>query len=376
LRVVILEQSERLEETGAGVQLSPNATRTLIDLGLEERLRPHVVVPTALRVLSAKTAREIVRIPLGEEAVQRYGAPYWVIHRGDLQAALAAAVAQKLDISLKLGLHVEDFVAHRNGVTVSARGRTAASDERGVALIAADGLWSQTRARIGFSARPRFAGRTAWRALARAEDVAPQFREPVIHLWLGREAHFVHYPVKGGSVINLVVIMEDEWNAPGWSEPASRVQLLPRLPAEQWSPQALALAQLPEAWLKWALYDRRPLLKWSQGPVALLGDAAHPMLPFLAQGAAMAIEDAAVVAQCLARTPNDASAALRTYSAIRRPRASKVQRYAARNGRSYHLAGVPGMLRDVVMRALGGPRLLKHYDWLYDWRPPVALSII
>jgi salicylate hydroxylase len=376
LRVVVLEQSERLEETGAGIQLSPNATRTLIDLGLEERLRPHVVAPTALRVLNAKTGREIVRIPLGEEAVQRYGAPYWVIHRGDLQAALAAAVAQKLNISLKLGLRVEDFVAHRNGVTVSARGRTAAWDERGVAFIAADGLWSQTRTRIGFSAPPRFAGRSAWRALAPAQDVAPQFREPVIHLWLGHEAHFVHYPVKGGSVINLVVIIEDKWNAPGWSEPASRMQLLPHLPAEQWSPQALALARLPEAWLKWALYDRRPLLNWSQGPVALLGDAAHPMLPFLAQGAAMAIEDAAVAAQCLARTPDDASAALRTYSAIRRPRASKVQRCAARNGRSYHLAGVPGMLRDTVMRALGGPRLLEHYDWLYDWRPPVALSII
>ena len=228
-RVVVLEQAERLEETGAGIQLSPNAARTLIDLGLEGRLKPHVVAPAALRVLNAKTGREIVRMPLGETAAQRYGAPYWVIHRGDLQAALSGAVAQELDITVKLGMRMDDFVVHPNGVTVSARGRAGMSDERGLALIAADGLWSLARTRIGYSEPPGFAGRTAWRALVRAKDVAPEFREPLIQLWLGRDAHLVHYPVKGGSVINIVVITGDSWNAPGWSEPAGRTDLLPRL---------------------------------------------------------------------------------------------------------------------------------------------------
>src|SRR3984885_9822079 len=374
-RVIVLEQAERLQETGAGIQLSPNAARLLVELGFADGLRPHVVVPQAVRVLNAKNGREIVRIPLGETAAQRYGAPYWIIHRGDLQAVLSAAVAQELDISLKLGMRMEDFVTHPNGVTVSARSGTTAWNEFGHALIAADGLWSMSRERLGFREPPRFSGRVAWRALVPAAEVPPEFREPVIHLWLGPDAHLVHYPVKGGKVINIVVITADAWNAEGWSEPASRIDLLPRLTAARWAPQARALVRLPEAWLKWALFERRPLMNWTQDAAALLGDAAHPMLPFLAQGGAMAIEDAVVAAQCLARRPDDAAAALRTYAAIRRGRTRRVQRQAARNGQHYHLKGVSAMLRNAAMGVMGGEHLLRHYDWLYDWRPPAALSL-
>ncbi len=374
-RVVVLEQAERLEETGAGIQLSPNAARTLIDLGLERRLRPLAIAPEALRVLNAASGREIVRMPLGDTAQQRYGAPYWVIHRGDLQAALAAAASEHLDITVKLGMHVEDFVGYTNGVTVLARGSAGMTERRGVALLAADGLWSVVRQRFGDGAPPRFAGRIAWRGLVPAHAVAPEFREPLINLWLGRNAHLVHYPVKSGGVINIVVITADSWNAPGWSAPASRADVVPRLAAEAWAPAAQALIGLPEAWLKWALYDRRQLRRWSKGPVALLGDAAHPMLPYLAQGAAMAIEDAAVAAQCLAKNPDDAAAALQTYGAMRRARARKVQRLAARNGGRYHLAGVSAQVRDAAMRWMGGEHLLHHYDWIYDWRPPPAFSI-
>jgi salicylate hydroxylase len=372
--VLVLEQAERLEETGAGVQLSPNATRIFMDLGVGDRLRPHVVAPSTLRVLTARSGREIVRIPLGQ-AGERYGAPYWMIHRGDLQAALAAAAAQQLNVTIKLGMRMEDFATHQHGVTVSAGGATGVWHERGHALIAADGLWSQTSARIGSKEPPRFAGRTAWRALVAAKDVAPEFRDPLVHLWLGRDAHLVHYPVKGGKVINIVVITADDWSGPGWSEPATRVDLLRHFSAAHWAPPAHALIRVPEAWLKWALYERRPLTNWSHGAAALLGDAAHPMLPFLAQGAAMAIEDAAVAARCLARMPDDAAAALRTYAAIRRARTRKVQRLAARNGERYHLKGVQAMVRNAAMRAAGGDRLLRHYDWLYDWRLPAALSI-
>ena len=374
-RVIVLEQAERLQETGAGIQLSPNAARLLIELGFGDRLQPHVVAPQAVRVLNAKNGREIVRIPLGNTAAQRYGAPYWIIHRGDLQAVLGAAVAQEIDISLKLGMRMEDFVTHPNGVTVSARSGTAAWNEFGHALIAADGLWSMSRERLGFSESPRFSGRVAWRALVPAADVLPEFREPLIHLWLGADAHLVHYPVKGGKVINIVVITADDWNAEGWSEPASRIDLLPRFTAARWAPQARALVRLPEAWLKWALFERRPLMNWTQDAAALLGDAAHPMLPFLAQGGAMAIEDAVVAAQCLARWPDDAATALRTYAAIRRGRTRRVQRQAARNGQHYHLKGVSAMLRNAAMGVMGGEHLLRHYDWLYDWRPPAALSL-
>jgi salicylate hydroxylase len=374
-RVTVLEQSDRLEETGAGIQLSPDASRTLIDLGLEDRLRPLAVAPTALRVMNAASGREIVRLPLGEAAERRYGAPYWVIHRGDLQAALLAAVSRSLEVTLRLGARVEDFVTHPNGITVSARNGARATDERGLALIGADGLWSQVRQRIGYGEPPRFAGRAAWRCLVPAHEVAPEFREPFVYLWLGPEAHLVHYPVKAGQVINIVVITADSWNTPGWSEPASRADLVPRLPAGAWALPARALVGLPDAWLKWALYERRPIGRWSRGPVGLLGDAAHPMLPYLAQGAAMAIEDAAVVAQCMARQPDDPDAALQNYYALRKARTRKVQQIATRNGSRYHLGGVNGFGRNVVMRTIGGKRLLRNYDWIYGWRPPAAMTI-
>ena len=177
----------------------------MIDLGLGDRLRPVAVAPSALRVMNAANGREIVRLPLGDAAEQRYGAPYWVIHRGDLQAALLAAVSRRLEVTVKLGARVEDFVTHPNGITVSARGRTGATDERGLALIGADGLWSLVRRRIGFGEAPRFTGQAAWRSLMPAREVAPAFREPFVYLWLGREAHLVHYPVKAGRVINIVV---------------------------------------------------------------------------------------------------------------------------------------------------------------------------
>ena len=374
-RALVLEQAERLEETGAGIQLSPNATRILIDLGLADRLQPHVVAPTAIRVHGGRSGREIVRIPLGAGAAQRYGAPYWVIHRGDLQAALSDAAVQDLNIVLRLGMSMEDLATHPHGVTISARGATGLWTEHGHAVIAADGLWSAARARIASRTPPRFAGRTAWRALVPAAQLAPEFREPLVHLWLGHDAHLVHYPVKGGKLVNVVVITADDWSGPGWSEPASRVDLLARLSSRRWAPQAHSVFRAPDAWLKWALYETEPLASFAHGAAALLGDAAHAMLPFLAQGAAMAIEDAAVAAQCLARMPDDPAAAWESYSAIRRRRTRKVQSLAARNGKRYHRAGAAAMLRNTAMRLLGGERLLQNYDWLYDWRPPAGLSI-
>jgi salicylate hydroxylase len=374
-RALVLEQADRLEETGAGIQLSPNATRILIGLGLADRLCAHTVAPGAIRVLNARSAREIVRIPLGEHAAQRYGAPYWLIHRGDLQAVLSDAALQDLNVAVRLGTRLEDFATHPHGVTVSARAAGSLWTEHAQALIAADGLWSASRARIAAKEPPQFAGRTAWRALVPTREVAPEFREPLIHLWLGRDTHLVHYPVKGGKLINLVVITTDDWSAPGWSEPASRIDLLQRISDMRWAPQAHSLIRIPDAWLKWALYQTRPLANFANGAVALLGDAAHPMLPFAAQGAAMAIEDAAVAAQCLARMPDDPVAALQTYTAVRRGRSRKVQRLAARNGQRYHLPTAAAMLRNTMLRFLGGERLLHSYDWLYDWRPPPALSI-
>jgi salicylate hydroxylase len=367
-RAVVLDQAERLAETGAGIQLSPNATRVLIRLGLEERLAADAVAPEAVDIRSTGGGI-LARIPLGDYAAERYGAPYWVTHRGDLQAALIEAVRASPDIVLKLGTRVEDFVTHENCLTVACRHGPSPVDESGIALICADGLWSRLRLRLGHWRKPDFRHRTAWRALVPASRVAPDLRTNVVRLWLGQGAHLVHYPVKAGHLINIVAIVDDRWDQPGWSEDGARDEIIARFAARRWAPSAYELIATPERWHKWALYDLPRLRRWGEGPVTLVGDAAHPMLPFLAQGAAMAIEDAAVLAASIARTPDDISGAMRRYERARRRRIYRVQRGARRNSRTYHLAGSEAVLRNLMMRALGGKLLLRSYDWLYNWRP-------
>lgn len=363
-RVVVLEQATRLEEAGAGIQLSPNATRILTELGLAHRLRPFVVAPEAIQIRTA-SGRHIQRIPLGETAQRRYGAPYWVIHRADLQAALAAATAEKPDISLRLGTRAEDFALHQHGLTVQTSG-TQTLDEQGIALIGADGVWSSLRARMGDRSRPEFAQRTAWRATVPTAELPAEFGAPVTGLWLGRDAHLVHYPIKAGRLVNIVAIIKDTWSESGWSAPGKFAELAPRF--ADFAPQAHTLLALPERWLKWALFDRAPSLPRREGPVTLIGDAAHPMLPFLAQGGAMAIEDAAVLAQCLARD-EDPARALRRYEDLRESRVARVQNEARANSWRYHLAGPLGFARNTALGLMGGEKLLARYDWLYDWKP-------
>jgi salicylate hydroxylase len=367
--VAVFDQAPRLEEIGAGIQLSPNASRILIALGLGEQLRRHVVAPQELRVMNARTARVLARAPLGAVAEKRYGAPYWVIHRGDLQAVLLDAVRAHPDIALHLGTRVEDFTFDEDGVTIAARSPQRRLDERGVALIAADGLWSNLRQRLGHRREPRFARRTAWRALAPADALMPELRAPAVNLWFGTRAHLVHYPVRSGTLINVVAIVGDDWREPGWSAAGDRAEILARYRAPMWSAVPRAILAAPQHWQKWALYDRAPLAQWGKGTATLLGDAAHPMLPYLAQGAAMAIEDAAVLAQRLADARDHTAAAMRRYERQRRTRTARAQRAARRNGMVYQLGGPGAFLRTLALTAIGGERLLARYDWLYGWRP-------
>jgi salicylate hydroxylase len=373
--VALIEQAERLEEAGAGIQLSPNATRVLLALGLGDRLRPLVVSPAAVLIRSAWSSREIVRIPLGEAALTRYGAPYWVIHRADLQAALAEAAGASPDITMMLGATVEDFGAYGHGVTVHVREKgSQVRERRGVALVGADGLWSRVRAQIGDRRAPRFRRRSAWRATLPADAVGREFREPFVHLWLGADGHLVHYPVKAGALINIVGIVSDDWQKPGWSEASSREEVLSRFSRWAWATPARDLLAIPERWLKSALYDLSPLPLRGTGPVTLLGDAAHPMLPFLAQGAAMAIEDAAVLADSVQACPHDLTAAMRAYERLRGARTARAQRSARRMGRVYELAGPGASIRNAVMLGLGGATLLAGQDWIYtyDWKTDKA----
>jgi salicylate hydroxylase len=386
-RVALFDKAARLEETGAGIQLSPNATRVLIGLGLRERLLPSVVAPDAVVIKTAQNAA-LARLPLGPSAESRYGSPYWMIHRGDLQAALLGAALAHPDITLTLGAAVDGCTEHPDGVSVQVLRGEALEEVRAAALIGADGLWSRVRAlahvpakwppvrrqehapmkEFGETHAARFARRTAWRALVLADAVAPEFRAPTIHLWLGQGSHLVHYPVKAGAMINIVAIAGDARPSHGWSTAASPDEVLGRFAPDAWAKPARDLLALPERWLKWPLYDRPPRPHRGGGAVTLLGDAAHPMLPFLAQGAAMAIEDAAVLAGALAEAPDDAATALRRYERTRAARTARVQRAARRNDAVYHLPWPASVARNFAMGAMGNDRLLAHYDWIYGWK--------
>ena len=369
LRVTVLEQAEKLLETGAGLQLSPNATHVLMSLGVGERLLPSVVVPHAIRVMSGASGREIVRIPLGNSE-KTYGAPFWTVHRADLQAALVAAVQSSMDITLKLGTRVEDFAMHAKGISVLGRHQKEVFDERGIALIGADGIWSTVNARLQRQRPARFSHRTAWRALVPAETVRAEFRAPFVHLWLGLDGHLVHYPVKGGQLVNIVGIVQDDWNETGWSAAGDRADVLRHFARWTWAKPARELIATPQRWLKWALYERKTAFRGGDGPITLIGDAAHPMLPFLAQGAGMAIEDAAVLAGCLSHSLDDPAGGLRAYERARQARTARAQQVSHKQGRIYGLTGPEGLLRNLAMKTMGGDRLRTRYDWIYSWQPP------
>lgn len=370
LRATVLEQAPQLEEAGAGIQLTPNATRILLQLGLGDELRRTAVEPQAIRVMSGPSAHEVIRIPLGRYAENRYGTPYWVIHRGDLQMALANAARTDRDIALKLACRVEDYASHRNGVSVLARCAGEIVQEQGIALVGADGVWSAVRDRLRRQSPPRFRHRTAWRAFVPATALAEKWREPMINLWMGMDSHLVHYPIKGGALVNIVAIVDDEWNEPGWSASGEPAEVLRRFARWSWAEQARDIVAAPQRWQKWALFERgRPA--GGSGAVTLLGDAAHPMLPFLAQGGAMAIEDAAVLASVLGPGDVNPAKALRAYERERRSRTAKVQKLARRQGRIYGQTGPEAVIRNFVMRRLGGQKLLARYDWLFGFDPPV-----
>jgi salicylate hydroxylase len=397
--VTLFEQAEKLTEAGAGIQLSPNATRVLIALGLAGRLNAVIVEPSAIRVRSAATGREIATMRLGAAMLERYGAPYWVVHRADLQKALIEAIAEQPRITLTLGATVDNFTigptgvrtgvsfptldsgcpslaghACKNGADRGSRGtirrrRAGRVDYSATALIGADGLWSRLHALLGVGTTPRFAGRSAFRALIPAGQLSPAEREPIVNLWIGPGGHLVHYPVRAGAAVNIVAACGGRWQGSGWNTGVGRNEVLERFPPAAWAAAARQLLAAPAHWQKWPLYDREPSTSWGQGPVTLVGDAAHPMLPFLAQGAAMAIEDAAVLARELARSPVDCVAALRSYESERRTRTARVQREARRNDFRYHLHQPAAFIRDAILQALGGERLLARYDWIYQWRP-------
>ncbi|MBV8851047.1 MAG: FAD-dependent monooxygenase [Methylobacteriaceae bacterium] len=369
-RALVLEKAPRVSEAGAGIQLSPNATRHLRRWGVAARLRGAALAPRAVIIRRARDGAVLARLPL-DEAEKRWGAPYLVAHRADLQRALADAVAEVEEIELRSGVGVAGFSADEEKVAVGAKHGLIRLRFDGAALIGADGLWSEVRQRLNIAgdSPPRAAHRTAWRATIPVSDLPKQFAAPQVNLWLGKRAHVVHYPLRRGTCVNVVAIVEDPAaggeNPDFWNEPRDPA-LLQRAFA-RWHGTARDLLAASADWRTWPLFDRTPLAHWSAGRVTLAGDAAHPMLPFLAQGAAQAIEDAAALERALS-SDNDIAAAFATYQAARSARAARLQAAARKQGDIYHMGQPAAFARDLVMRGLGPQRMLARQDWIYDYR--------
>ena len=316
---------------------------------------------------AASDDAELARLPI-EDAERRWGAPYLVIHRADLQRALAEAATRLPNVALHLATEVAGIGADADGVSIGLKRGLVTMREAGDVLVGADGLRSLVRERIGLGAAdaPLFSGRVAFRATVAAEKIAPRWSADEVTLRLGAKAHLVQYPLRGGSVVNLVAAIESTWRGDEGDRPWDGAADRPALDRafRVWSAEARGLIGAAADWRAWPLFLRPPIAQFSLGAIALIGDAAHPMTPFLAQGAAQAIEDADALARRLGET-DDVAKALAAYSGDRVARATRVQRDALTQGRIYHMSGPLAFARDLTMRALGAQRLLARYDWLY-----------
>jgi len=365
LEVEVFERAPRLQEFGAGLQLTPNATRALARLGGLDSARAAAMSPRAVRVLRGADSAELARLSVAE-AERRWGAPYLTIHRVDLHQALADAAAATGAVALHFDSEVVGVVSEPDGAAVVVRRGGNENREPGEAIVGADGLRSLVRGARGVSDAPRFSHRVAFRATVEAAWVAPRWRENEVTLRLGPRAHLVHYPLRNGAIVNLVAVIESSWRgAPGddpWDGEADRAALDRAF--RDWSDDARDLIAAAQGWRAWPLMLRPPLDRFAFGRMALIGDAAHPMTPFLAQGAAQAIEDAEALARQLGAR-QDAVTALAAYSSDRAERANRVQREATMQGRIYHLTGPFALARDLTMRVLGPEGMLRRLDWLY-----------
>lgn len=362
--VIVCERSEKLSEVGAGIQLSPNAGRVLASLGLDKKIAAVASEPTFIDIRSGQSGRMVTSIPMAPIG-ERYGFPWRVIARAGLQAVLAEAVMENSNIELRLGTKVTDFIDGTDELLLGTETNKGRTIQLAAALIAADGVHSELREKIPGASIARPIGRTAWRATLPArsiEHVIPAIRTG---LWLGPEAHLVHYPIASGRTINIVATVAENWKGVGWSEPGDHYWLAENF--ADWAAAAQRIIAAPAGWLKWALLGVDATGSWVADRVALLGDAAHAMPPFLAQGAAMAIEDAAVLAECFSRE-TDIATALRSYEAARRPRAARVSKAALETGRYYHFGQPLAAIRNTALRAAGSRLTVAKNDWIYGWK--------
>ena len=364
--VRLYEKAEVFSEVGAGLQLGPNATRILQGWGLGQALERLAAFPDKLLVRSAPSGRELASLSLGSRCQQRYGAPYATLHRADLHSMLLDSVRLRPEVKLHLNSPVTGYTDTPEGVQLAwADGYSVEGD----ALIGADGLWSQVRLQTLEDHVAQPTGHLAYRALVRQSDLPKSLRSQQVSVWLGPDMHLVSYPVRGGEWLNVVMFTQGQVpdDHQDWDHAGLRDNVLTALAGH--CAALTALVEAVPAWRLWALCDRPPVASAAQmarGRVALLGDAAHPMPPYLAQGAGMAIEDAAELGRCLAgvvKPVADVPLALRRYALNRWQRNARVQARAVRNGQIFHATGPLRLGRDIALKLLGH-RLL-DMPWLY-----------
>jgi len=360
LPVRVFEQSPEFREVGAGIQLGPNVFRVLEKIGLKDTILAEAHRPPAQEMRDALTGNVITRIPLGEEFSARFGQPYAVTHRADIHGTFLKACQTSNLITLENSRRVDGYEQRGDRVTV-----TLDDGERvdGRALIGCDGMWSKIRERVVGDGSPRVSGHIAYRAVLRREDVPADLWRPDVVLWAGPRTHFVHYPLRRGELYNLVAVFHSDRYEEGWNAEGSADLLWEHFNGQR--PEVLRMLERIETWRMWVLCDREPVKNWSQGRVTLLGDAAHPMLQYLAQGACMATEDAVVLAEKVAAKPDDLPGALKDYSQERYLRTGRVQIMARVYGDFYHARGVTAELRDLALADRTPQQSYDGIAWLY-----------
>ena len=363
-KVEIYEQVGILSELGAGVQLSPNATRVLNHLDLFEDLEPYIFEPNSFQFLNYSSGKVITERKLGEAIKNDFNSPNYDIHRADLQKVLLDKIEAE-NIDIHTNMKVTSVGNNKNSAFIEVEEKKIEAD----LIIGADGIHSKVSDSLFGKKEIIFTGNVAWRMLIPVDLLPKNLILPDTTVWLGPNKHFVTYHVNGGKNLNCVCLVEqDGWLNESWSEKGD-IEELKRI-YKGWNRKIGTLLEYvdPNTLYRWALHDRPPMKQWSKGRILVLGDAAHPMLPFLAQGAAMAIEDGAVLANCIDNF-DDIDEALNQFEKIRKPRTSYVQSAARRNAKVFHLSGLAAILRNLVMGYAGNKIFNKLYS--YD-----ALSIV
>lgn len=357
--VHVYEQAKALGEVGAGINIGPNASRLLHRLGLAERLGACGVKPATFDQRRWDDGRFLVRAPLGALVEEKFGAPYYTFHRADLHGAIASALPTE---RVHLGHRFTRLVDYGDRVEAQFESGHAVSAD---VLVGADGIHSAVRHALLGPERPRFTGCVAYRGLVPADRLTHLNLERTTSIWMGPERHFVHYFVSAGRLVNFVAVTEeDSWQRESWIDRGEIADALAAFAG--WHAQVRAIIAATDETYKWALFDRAPLPRWSLGRVTLLGDACHPMLPFMGQGAAQAIEDAATLTACLNKL-DDVPTALKRYETLRLPRASRLQSMSQTNKTRFHLPDGPEQdQRDADMAQGATDWSFAAIAWLYE----------